>query len=359
MNAADDISRSTSRSSKSGTERRESSTTGRPYSSRRKSNRAASFYQDGYSSSPQYSSPIETNSINHNQPNNEEYTDDFIGGDTYTKPDLTPVYTKSIVSQISVAVCSGICISILSTIFMKMVLNYSNTLVVTVSSILFALSSFHKGEIAELSKALGVFFILLLRPSQLTGGMLKIAEQIKAACLLSIRKPFPPSENPWSYVYDPNVPESIQFKMTNCLMGIIFGGAFCGWTIARSIPLFPTWLGALLLASCCGYLGTIRDSRGDLLRFVSPLYRPFTSLQSIPKSPCFFHMNRCIGYSIQSMISYMQSKAQDVNLGEKATVVFTKVFAILLRIEKQYDIKAKVSVILKAFIDAISSLLRR
>ena len=281
VNARDDISRASS--SSSGSERRDSGT-GRPYSSRRKSNRAASFYQEGYSSSQQYSSPIETSDIttNNQQNNRHDFTDEFKGGDAYMKPDLTSVYTKSVVSQLSVAICSGICISIFSTIFMKMALNYSHTLVVTVSSILFALASFHKGEIAELSKALGVFFILLLRPSQLTGGMMTIADQVKAACLLSARKPFPPSENPWSYVYDPDVSCSIQFKMTNCLMGIIFGGAFCGWSIARSIPLFPTWLGALLLASCCGYLGTVRDSRGDLLRFVSRLH-PFNVL-SIPPS---------------------------------------------------------------------------
>ena len=282
MSARKDISRA---SSSTGSERRDSGT-GRPYSSRRKSSRAASFYQDGHTTQ-QYSSTIETSSIINNQQNNYDFSDEFKEGDVYTKPDLTPLYTKSVVSQLSVAFCSGICISILSTIFMKMVLNYSHTIIVTVSSILFALASFHKGEVAELSKALGVFFILLLRPSQLTGGMFTIAEQVKAACLLSARKPFPPSENPWSYVYDPNVTGSIQFKMTNCLMGIIFGGAFCGWSVARSIPLFPTWLGALLLASCCGYLGTVRDSRGDLLRLTSPLHPFIHSAVNLSKLASF------------------------------------------------------------------------
>ena len=46
-------------------------------------------------------------------------------------------------------------------------------------------------------------------------------------------------------------------------------------------------------------------------------------------------------------------------MGEKATVVFAKVFAIVLRIEKQYDITTKLSMLLKTIIDAVSSLLRR
>lgn len=182
--------------------------------------------------------------------------------------DLTEIYTTSVMSQLSVAASAGVCLSILSTIFMKMVLNFSHPTVVTILSLSFAAMSFRKGEVAELSKALGVFFILLLRQSKLAGTCTTVAAQFKAALVLSNRKPFPPAENPWSYVYNPDLPGSVDFKMMNCLVFIVFGGAFLGWSVARSIPLFPGWLGALLLASCCGYLGTVRDPRGDLLRSV-------------------------------------------------------------------------------------------
>jgi hypothetical protein len=59
------------------------------------------------------------------------------------------------------------------------------------------------------------------------------------------------------------------------------------------------------------------------------------------------------------LVAYSRSKAKDVKLGEKATTVFTKVFAILLRIEKQYNIMTKLSLLLKTIVEAISSLLRR
>ena len=182
--------------------------------------------------------------------------------------DLTDTYTQSAMSLVSVAVSAGVCLSILSTVFMKMVLNFSHPTVITTLSILFAATSFGKGEVAELAKALGVFFILLVRQSKISNTCLTVAEQFKAALLLSNRKPFPPAENPWSYVYDPDQPGSLEFRMMNCLLCIVFGGAFLGWSVARSIPLVPGWLGALLLASFCGYLGTVRDPRGDLLRSV-------------------------------------------------------------------------------------------
>ena len=69
--------------------------------------------------------------------------------------------------------------------------------------------------------------------------------------------------------------------------------------------------------------------------------------------------NRYLGYNVESLVSYSRRKASDVKLGEKATVVFTKVFAILLRIEKQYNIMAKFSLLIKTIVEAVSSLLRR
>ena len=190
--------------------------------------------------------------------------------------DVTDAYTGSVASRLLVVVSSGVCMSALSTVLMRAILNYSQGQVVATMAAAFALMSLRSGEVADLSKAMGVFVILVLRQSDVANAVITITGQVKAALSLSIRKPFPPTDNPWSYVHDPEQPGSVQFKMISCLLGIIFGGAFCGWSLARSIPLFPGWLGALSLAAFCGYLGTVRDPRGDLLRYValSPTLSP-------------------------------------------------------------------------------------
>jgi hypothetical protein len=57
--------------------------------------------------------------------------------------------------------------------------------------------------------------------------------------MASSRKPFPPSENPWKYNYDPDVKGSIKFKMINSIVGIILCGTVIGWSISRYVPLLP------------------------------------------------------------------------------------------------------------------------
>jgi hypothetical protein len=249
----------------------------RPSSNRRRKNRLFDESPLQTSSSTDYSPPQQHRRYVQSdqpisQPERDYYEDEGdYGADESGLPkvtDLTDTYSKSVMSQVTVALSAGVCLSILSTIFMKMVLNFSHPTIVATLSIAFAAMTFRKGEVAELSKALGVFLILLVRQSTISSTCFAVAEQFKAALLLSNRKPFPPAENPWSYIYDPDQPGSLEFKMMNCLLCIVFGGAFLGWSIARSIPLFPGWLGALLLASSCGYLGTVRDPRGDLLRSV-------------------------------------------------------------------------------------------
>jgi hypothetical protein len=57
--------------------------------------------------------------------------------------------------------------------------------------------------------------------------------------MASSRKPFPPSENPWKYNYDPDVKGSIKFKMVNSIVGVILCGTVIGWSISKYIPLLP------------------------------------------------------------------------------------------------------------------------
>jgi hypothetical protein len=57
--------------------------------------------------------------------------------------------------------------------------------------------------------------------------------------MASSRKPFPPSENPWKYNYDPDVKGSTKFKMVNSIVGVILCGTIIGWSISKYIPLLP------------------------------------------------------------------------------------------------------------------------
>lgn len=84
--------------------------------------------------------------------------------------------------------------------------------------------------------------------------------------LLSSRKQFPPSDNPWKHIYDPEDRDAIDFKMWNSLIGVILVGTVMGWSASTYVPLLPGWLGALGTASFLGYSGTLKDSRGDVLR---------------------------------------------------------------------------------------------
>ena len=90
--------------------------------------------------------------------------------------------------------------------------------------------------------------------------------QAKAATLLSSRKQFPPTENPWKHVYYPEDKDSVNFKMWNSLIGIVVIGTLTGWSVSTYVPLLPGWLGAVGCAGFLGYLGTLKDSLGDMLR---------------------------------------------------------------------------------------------
>jgi hypothetical protein len=84
--------------------------------------------------------------------------------------------------------------------------------------------------------------------------------------LLSSRKQFPASDNPWQHVYEPEDRDAVDFKMWNALIGVVLLGTVSGWSVSGYVPLLPGWFGALGGASLLGYLGTLKDSKGDILR---------------------------------------------------------------------------------------------
>ena len=56
--------------------------------------------------------------------------------------------------------------------------------------------------------------------------------------------------------------------MTGALIASALLGALGGWSIGKSIPFFPSWLGTLGGAGCVAYMSTFQDPRGDIIRYV-------------------------------------------------------------------------------------------
>ena len=73
-------------------------------------------------------------------------------------------------------------------------------------------------------------------------------------------------------------------------------GTITGWSISAYVPLFPGWLGALGGASSLGYLGTLKDPRGDMLRYVS-------TLQYITWHMRFIHTSPFSSYTLLYLLS--------------------------------------------------------
>mmetsp|Transcript_10318 Transcript_10318/g.9966 ORF Transcript_10318/g.9966 Transcript_10318/m.9966 type:complete len:388 (+) Transcript_10318:182-1345(+) len=320
----------------------------RKSSSRRRSRQPLDRYsneepQDDFRQSYRTESIRNYDNDNKNYENNENYNENYdqnydnYNNDDETEPvayvreDLVDLYTKKFPSKIMVSVCSGICSSILLSLIMKMVINQVFPMVVVALSICCSFSCFTKknSDINEFSKALGVFFLLLIQRAKPKTFVSQFTKQVTATVMATSRKPFPPSENPWKYNYDPEVKGSIKFKMINSIVGIILCGTVIGWSISRYVPLLPGWLGAVTSAAFLGYLGTLKDSIGDVLRFV--------------------------GYSLDECMTYLFATSNDVLLGEKSTVLFQRIFSIILRFEKQNKIFEKLSLYFGKIIEMMTS----
>lgn len=203
---------------------------------------------------------------------------------------------------------------------------------------------FMPGNFGDFSRSLGVFTILLLQSFTIHTFLPKLIRQINAALLLSSRKNFPPgATNPWRYnpakladeddLNGEEVHEIIRFSMTNTLLTIAVVGAIIGSWIAKPIPLFPSWLGAILSGVFLSYFSTLSDARGDLLRF--------------------------IGYSTFHVISEVVSIANDVSLLSRVRSNLSKLFFFFQGIDDQFQVFAWIRVFLREFLVKFTAILYR
>ena len=182
--------------------------------------------------------------------------------------------------------------------------------------------------------------------------------------LMSERNQFPRTDNPWQYVHDPRDPESVDFKMWNSLIGVVLMGTITGWSISAYIPLFPGWLGALGGASFLGYSGTLKDSRGDILRCVFLYHSSLFFLELITTATLlhlifvlFFY--RFVGFSLDQYATYLRGISNDVMLWDKTTILSSRLFGIILRFEKKNRIVERLSFYLTKAVVLLTSFFKR
>ena len=194
-----------------------------------------------------------------------------------------------------------------------MIIGQSHWIPLLVAALICSSFVFLQGDFADFTRSLGVFSILLSKNFTIHKFLPKFLRQFHAAIHFSSRKPFPPStsNNPWRYI-PLSETEDLQFSMTNTLLTMIIVGAIFGWNVVKPIPLFPSWIGAILGASIIGYGSTLTNARGDFLRF--------------------------LGYTLVMILSEVMIIADDVQLRAKTSIILGQLFFFCRGIDQQFHI---------------------
>lgn len=246
--------------------------------------------------------------------------------------DAVPAYTKTFISKVLVATTSGMSSFMLFYVLLKMVFSRANVPVVLVLAAICSLSCFTKGDLANFSKALGVFTLLISRRTKPGNFLFQTMKGVRSLVMLSARQPFPPTDNPWKYSEPPRG-SGIPFSMMNAMIGVVIMGFVTGWSVSKFIPFFPGWLGSIGCAVIFGYQCTLRDSKGDVFRY--------------------------FGYAANALLSEVTTTAEDVLLKEKTSVVLGRIFAFVHRLDQSYQIIDKIKALLANLVSHIMSLVRR
>jgi len=133
---------------------------------------------------------------------------------------------------------------------------------IAMSSLLF-FTGFLRNDYGELSRALGLAFVLTLQRTRSVRKDYPTLPHIKAMIRQGPRKPFPPTEDgmsPWKY--EPIYRDDPEFKMTYALLSMTLVGSFCG----GNVPILPAWIGGIVGAVAFASMVTGSNARGDLGR---------------------------------------------------------------------------------------------
>jgi hypothetical protein len=108
----------------------------------------------------------------------------------------------------------------------------------------------------------------------------------------------------------------------------------------------------------CLFCNVLLDSLQLMLRYprsMSIFLLPFLH----PPRPVCVSLNRFVGHSMDQYFSYLMSISNDVLLWEKATVLSSRIFSIILRFEKRNKIIERLRFYFTKIIFALTSFFKR
>lgn len=181
---------------------------------------------------------------------------------TSARRDAVTLFMATKRGSIKVRVGSIIVGAALGAFIGKSLLNDPIMMSVAISSLLF-LTGFLRNDYGELSRALGLAFVLTLQRTSSVRKDYPTLVHLKAMIRQGPRKPFPPvddGDSPWRY--EPIYRDDPEFKMTYALLAMALVGSFCG----GNVPILPAWMGGIVGAAVFASMTTGSNARGDLGR---------------------------------------------------------------------------------------------
>ncbi|GKY98037.1 hypothetical protein MPSEU_000761800 [Mayamaea pseudoterrestris] len=197
-------------------------------------------------------------------------------------------------------------------------LQKSNVVLVTTLSCLFLLASWLRNSYGELVRALGLALLLTLRRTKRVRRLHPTMPHLKASLQMQPRVGFPvriihdDMRLNHNDVAMDDYDAAMNYNSLYTLIAMCFVGAVCG----GSLPLLPTWMGALLGAGLLGVSTTLDSARGDL--------------------------SRCMGARVVALSREMIQVNDKLHLTSKLGVVAGKVLDKLLILDRQHGVRRRI-----------------
>jgi hypothetical protein len=199
------------------------------------------------------------------------------------------------------------------------------SLVSVAMSIFFLVTGFLRNDYGELSRALGLAFVLTFQRTRSVRKEYPTLPHLKAMIRQGPRKPFPPVDegiSPWKYA--PIYRGDPEFTMTYAVLAMALVGSFCG----GNVPSLPAWLGGVVGAVGFASMTMGSNARGDL--------------------------GRSMGMRVVGLAQLVLAINSDLNILGKVGTVSGLIFDKVMIMDRKHRIKDKIVATCKFFYDKVS-----
>eukprot|EP00984_Skeletonema_dohrnii_P019661 scaffold9451_cov103-Skeletonema_dohrnii-CCMP3373.AAC.5 len=206
----------------------------------------------------------------------------------------------------------------------KSLLNDPVFISVIMAAVLFV-AGFLRNDYGELSRALGLAFVLTLQRTTSVRKDNPTLVHIKALIGQGPRKPFPPVDaesSPWRY--EPIYEDDPDFKMTYVLLAMALVGSFCG----GNVPLLPQWMGGIIGAVAFASFTQGSNAQGDL--------------------------GRTMGMRLVGLVQVVTSINSELRILGKAATVGGLIFDKMMILDRKHRVKDKFVAVCKFAYDKVS-----